>query len=574
MAMSTRATGVVEVIDALATVVAGLDVAVVSGDDAAGLTELFARGERLCATAKAMAARRAATGQAWARAGHRGPDQWLAQLSGSSPAAARTSLAVAEQMEAQPALAQACQAGALSSDQAGHIAAAAQVDPAATPGLVDQASRHGLFGLRDSCRQVVHAGRSAPHDQARRAGLHARRYLRSWIDPDGAGRLDARLSPDAYAQFRALLHPYQTAQFAAARQAGRPAHPDCYAADALLAALTAAGSPRPGPGHRSSPGDEHPRVGPPATVIAVIDHAALVRGYTQGGECCRINGVGPVPVATVRAMLDDAFLAAVVRDGIDIRSLAHLGRYPTAAQRTALYVRDRTCVVPGCDNQHGLQAHHTQGLATHPGHPTRPPRPALPPPPRPHQLPRLDPHRHPRQLALPATRRGPTQALRPPRPPPPTPHPDHPATHPHPPHHLSPTPARTPPPRHRPRPPRTLRPLTKRPTDRSPHSDLLSPAASGVIIPGSTAQHNGRTSRTLKITRQNAPAPARRGQGHPEDDLQDPGRSAAATCTATSYKGLTHTDRRVTPSMPMLDRAAPTSTTRWLGPERDRAPFC
>ncbi len=361
MAMSTRATGVVEVIDALAAVVAGLDVAVVSGDDAAGLTELFARGERLCATAKAMAARRAATCQAWARAGHRGPDQWLAQLSGSSPAAARTSLAVAEQMEAQPALAQACQAGALSSDQAGHIAAAAQVDPAATPGLVDQASRHGLFGLRDSCRQVVHAGRSAPHDQARRAGLHARRYLRSWIDPDGAGRLDARLSPDAYAQFRALLHPYQTAQFAAARQAGRPAHPDCYAADALLAALTAAGSPRPGPGHRSSPGDEHPRVGPPATVIAVIDHAALVRGYTQPGECCRINGVGPVPVATVRALLDDAFLAAVIRDGIDIRTVAHLGRYPTAAQRTALYVRDRTCVVPGCDTQHGLQAHHTQG---------------------------------------------------------------------------------------------------------------------------------------------------------------------------------------------------------------------
>ena len=114
---AAAAGGVVDVIDALAAVVAGLDVAVVSGEDAARLTGLFARGERLCATAKAMAARRAAECRQWERGGHRGPEAWLAEVWGSTAGAARSSLAVAEQMAAQPELAEACQAGVLSAGQ-------------------------------------------------------------------------------------------------------------------------------------------------------------------------------------------------------------------------------------------------------------------------------------------------------------------------------------------------------------------------------------------------------------------------------------------------------------------------
>ena len=53
------------------------------------------------------------------------------------------------------------------------------------------------------------------------------------------------------------------------------------------------------------------------------------RGHVEGDECGMIKGVGPVPVATVRAMLDDAFLGAVVTDGVDIRSVVHMGRRPT-----------------------------------------------------------------------------------------------------------------------------------------------------------------------------------------------------------------------------------------------------
>lgn len=86
-----------------------------------------------------------------------------------------------------------------------------------------------------------------------------------------------------------------------------------------------------------------------------------MRGYTEGGETCVIDGVGPVPVATVRAMAADAFLAAVVTDGHDIRTVAHRGRQATARQRTALAVRDPECVVPGCHVRVGLEIDHVTG---------------------------------------------------------------------------------------------------------------------------------------------------------------------------------------------------------------------
>jgi hypothetical protein len=40
----------------------------------------------------------------------------------------------------------------------------------------------------------------------------------------------------------------------------------------------------------------------------------------------------------------------VIRDGVDIRTVVHCGRRPTAAQRTAIFVRDGgRCRRPTCD---------------------------------------------------------------------------------------------------------------------------------------------------------------------------------------------------------------------------------
>ena len=48
-----------------------------------------------------------------------------------------------------------------------------------------------------------------------------------------------------------------------------------------------------------------------------------------------------------------------MKKGTDIVNVAHLGRAVTAEQRTALELRDTTCVVPGCDTRTGLEIDHT-----------------------------------------------------------------------------------------------------------------------------------------------------------------------------------------------------------------------
>jgi hypothetical protein len=74
-----------------------------------------------------------------------------------------------------------------------------------------------------------------------------------------------------------------------------------------------------------------------------------------------IEGVGPIPVATAKALAQDAILAALITDGTDIKTVSHLGPSVTAKQRTALEVRDPCCVVPGCEVKDHLEIDHITG---------------------------------------------------------------------------------------------------------------------------------------------------------------------------------------------------------------------
>src|SRR2546421_2646543 len=110
----------------------------------------------------------------------------------------------------------------------------------------------------------------------------------------------------------------------------------------------------------------------PTKMIFRCDVAALRRGHVQGDEVCDIAGVGPVPVSVIRDLLDhgDPFLAAVLTDGVDVISVAHLGRKPTAHQLTALEWRQPECTRLGCnvtgrlENDHRDDWAHTQRTPT------------------------------------------------------------------------------------------------------------------------------------------------------------------------------------------------------------------
>ena len=96
-----------------------------------------------------------------------------------------------------------------------------------------------------------------------------------------------------------------------------------------------------------------------------VDLAALRRGHVEAGEECDIEGVGPIPVAEVRDLLDDpdTLVEAVLTDGVDVLAIRRLDRYISPALRTALETRDRACVVPGCGNAGRLEIDHITDFA-------------------------------------------------------------------------------------------------------------------------------------------------------------------------------------------------------------------
>jgi hypothetical protein len=390
-----------DLIGGLGEAVESLDPDCFSGSDAARLVVLFDRGEKLCATGRALMARRAAECNEWSKTGARSAADWLAMLSGTSHSDAQGVLDSAETAAGQPALDEAMRSGDLSSDQAREISDAAKHDSSATARLVKAAKKRSLAGLRKECRQVKTTSKRREDDEAKAKRLRDGRYLRLWSDPEGAGRIDGRLDPLAFAEFQARLAPFEKYIFDQARAHAQREPFDAYRADALLLMAqtatthTAAGTTdagvddqadhddlsvgSPGPGDPdadpSGPGDpdadstgsgDPPGGSPPggfprpvpAEMIIVVDWTALIRGYTRGAEACYIDGFGPIPVALARQMLDDAFLAAVLKDGTDIRRVVHLGRYPTRMQKTALRIRDPQCVVPGCESTRRLEYDH------------------------------------------------------------------------------------------------------------------------------------------------------------------------------------------------------------------------
>jgi len=338
-------------LDDIRGIVAGLEPERLAATDAARLFAVFGALEKSVVAGKTLLARRASDAGVWRRAGHRNPASWVAQESGTSVGEAMGMLETAERLEALPDTAAALRRGALSGPQAKEIAAAAVVDPGAEQGLLEMARHRGMKGLRDECRRVKHHGVCEADARARYETIRRNRYLRSWTELDGAGRLDARLAPDDFARVLASVKAETDALFAEARRAGRRESTAAYEADALVALVTGAAAARAKKGRRGEKG-------PGAVLHLRVDAAALRRGELDAGESCEIPGVGPVPLATATSLLGEATLKLLVTEGVDVRSVCHLGRAVPGHLRSALEERDRHCVVPGCEVTLGLEVDH------------------------------------------------------------------------------------------------------------------------------------------------------------------------------------------------------------------------
>ena len=339
--------------EALGRYASSFDPSLLSTEQAAGAVAEAAAIENIAATLKGLAAVRAEAAGAWKAAGDRSAAHHLARTTGTSVSQAGEVLATARRLEKLPAAAAAARAGELSASQAAAVAEAATVDPSAEGRLVAKAKSCSLGELREECARTKAAAR--PDAETRRRAIHAERFLRSYLDAEGAWNLRVRDNPEVGAEIMAAIEAVRDRLFRQARAEGRQEPSEAYAADALAELARAGGAGGAGAGA----GGARP-AGARAKIIVRVDLDALLRGYLARGEVCELAGFGPVAVSAVRDLLDsgDPFLAAVVTKGQEVAGVAHLGRRPTAAQQTALEWLYPTCAVEGCSSIAWLENDH------------------------------------------------------------------------------------------------------------------------------------------------------------------------------------------------------------------------
>ena len=358
---TTTAAELTGIIEGVASFVSSFEAGRYSSGDAALLVKVFARGERLCAAGKTVAAARAAEANAHQLAGHRSPAHWLAEVTGESVGDAMGVLAIGDALASQPGVDDAFRSGKLSRSRARAVTDAVKVNPRCEDQLVEAAQSDTMGQLRDRCLRAKAQGRSKEDEAAHYQALRRNRSCRTWTDQaDGAFRLEARLAPDDGAALLAALRAESDRVFHRARKAGMIESPDAYAADALVALITGQATRGTSSSDDSDSQSPSRQSRSSSNVHVRVDLDALRQGAVSHGQICEIPGVGPIPIERARQIMGDALVKLVITNGVDVSTVCNLGRAIPAAVIDALIERDPTCVVPGCDVAVRLETDHWQ----------------------------------------------------------------------------------------------------------------------------------------------------------------------------------------------------------------------
>src|SRR5690606_21973082 len=269
----------------LAELVAGLDAGSLTPAQARGLGDTFDAIARLAQAGTLLTAARATETQAWRAEGFRSQAEWYAHHHRCSARAAHDHLDTAARLAHQPALEDALRQGRLNAEQATAISDAAAVDPTAESTLVARADRESLAGLRDHARKAKAAARA--DDARRHEHLRRNRFLRTWIDGEGAWNIQGRTTATSGIPIDAALRAGREAVVDVARRPGIRESFDAYTADALewlartaLGACTGAG-PADGGAH---PDDASQPVSAAASQPSLLDAAGSGTDATTGSD--------------------------------------------------------------------------------------------------------------------------------------------------------------------------------------------------------------------------------------------------------------------------------------------------
>jgi hypothetical protein len=349
-----------------------------SGEEAIRLVEVNSELERIFAAGKLKAAIRVEETRAHEEDGHTGAASWLAEITGEPVGAALGGLETMRSASKHPLVEVALSNGEISVAQAKQIASASEASPETAASLLDAAVDMSFDQLKKRCDDVRFSSRSNAEEIDRHERIRRSRSLRTWVDHQGAGHLQAKMTSDALAVLRGSLGQFERQVLKENPDRDEPRA--AYQADALIAMAEAAlngpastgtpeaaGTDTAGPdtagSDKSDATDTHHTKKRRRTAAQVIlrirvDLEALKRGYTIAGETCSIPGIGPVPVEVARSVLGEALLELVITDGTDVSTVVTDSRTIRRALRVALEERDPTCCVPGCDTADPLEVDH------------------------------------------------------------------------------------------------------------------------------------------------------------------------------------------------------------------------
>ncbi|MGH9110430.1 MAG: HNH endonuclease, partial [Acidimicrobiales bacterium] len=335
---------------------ASFDPGSLGGAECARVAEELALTEKACAAARLLAGARAVECGAHQDGGFGDGATWLARQGGTTTSQARQALGTAAALKDCPDTRAALLKGEVSLAQAGEITRAESETPGAEADLLDVARHANLSELRDRAREQRHA-RTDVEDLHRQQ--HRARRFRHWRDRLGMVCFTGALAPEAGVP---LVHRLELAA-QRARRAARGGGADvesfeAYAADALVATVRG-GEPSAGGGSRSDRAD----------LVIVCDLFAWRRGHAHHGEPCHIVDGGPIPVRLAKELAQDAFVKAVLHDGVAIHTVKHFGRYLPVELRTALDLgpvpRFTGARCADCGRRFGLEYDHVDPLANH-----------------------------------------------------------------------------------------------------------------------------------------------------------------------------------------------------------------
>ncbi len=273
----------------------------------------------------------------------------MAHQVGGTTGQARQALETAAGLADCPGTRLALLGGELSLGQAAEIVKTESETPGAEAELLNVARSSDLAQLRDKARE--HRQANTDVNELHRQQMHAR-HFRHWRDGLGMVCFTGALPPETGVPFINRLE-------LAAQRAGEPSSKPAASANAS----------RPTPPTRSLRwrAGEGPARSARADLVIVCDILAWRRGHAHPGEVCQVIGGGPVPVELAHELGKDAFLKAVLHDGVALHTIKHFGRHFPAELRTALDLGPVPAFTGAqcgdCGSRFGLEYDHVNPVA-------------------------------------------------------------------------------------------------------------------------------------------------------------------------------------------------------------------